>query len=184
MEDSGIVELYWARSEDAITESARQYGRYCYSIAYAILCSHEDSEECVSDTWQRAWNVMPPQRPACLQAFFGKITRNLSLNRYKERHAAKRGGGQVALALDELAECLPAADNVELAEEDAALTALLDRFLESLGRETRIIFVQRYWYLRSVREIAAGLHMGESAVKMSLSRSRDRLRALLEQEGF
>ena len=183
MDDEGIIELYWDRSEMAITQTERQYGRFCYGIAYRILYSREDSEECVSDTWKNAWDAMPPQRPQHLGAFLGQITRNLALNRYKAAHAARRGGGQTALALDELAECLPGPDSVERAVDEQALTEILDQFLESLGHETRVIFVQRYWYLRSVREIAADLRLGESAVKMSLSRTRERLRKRLIEEG-
>ncbi len=184
MDDEGIIELYWSRSETAIAQTERQYGRFCYGIAYRILRSREDSEECVSDTWQRAWDTMPPQRPQHLGAFLGRITRNLALNRRRAARTARRGGGQVALALDELAECLPGPDSVEKAADEQALAELLDRFLEGLGREARIIFVQRYWYLRSVREIAADLRLGESAVKMSLSRTRERLRRRLEEERF
>ena len=104
MEDAEIIELYFRRSEEAIAESDRKYGAYCSSIAWRILKSREDSEECVSDTWLRAWGAMPPARPRFLRAFFGKITRNLSLGRYERDHAAKRGGGEVSIALDELGE--------------------------------------------------------------------------------
>ncbi len=113
MEDLQIIELFWQRSESAVTETARKYGRYCHTIAYNILHSREDSEECVNDTYLNAWRTIPPQRPERLSTFLGKITRNLSLKRWEQYHAEKRGAGQTALALDELAECVPASDNVE-----------------------------------------------------------------------
>ena len=105
MEDLQIIELFWQRSESAVTETARKYGRYCHTIAYNILHSREDSEECVNDTYLNAWRTIPPQRPERLSTFLGKITRNLSLKRWEQYHAEKRGAGQTALALDELAEC-------------------------------------------------------------------------------
>ena len=184
MLDEQIIELYWNRDEQAIAQTSLKYGRYCHQIAWNVLRSLQDSEECVNDTWLRTWNAIPPQKPACLRAFLGRITRNLSLNRYKEKHAEKRGGGQISAALDELADCLPALDTTENAAETQELSELIDRFLQNLGRESRIIFVQRYWYLRSVREIAADRRMKESAVKMSLLRTRERLRTELEKEGF
>ena len=100
MDDVGIIAMYWAREERALEETNRKYGRYCWSIAHNILHSREDSEECVNDTWLRAWNAMPPQRPAILSAFLGKITRNLALDRYRAGHSGKRGGGQLPVALD------------------------------------------------------------------------------------
>ena len=108
MDDHKIIDLYWARSQQAIAESDRKYGTYCRTIARNILPRLEDAEECVNDTWLRAWNAMPPQRPSVLQAFFGKLTRNLSLDRWRREHAAKRGGSQIELALDELEDCLAA----------------------------------------------------------------------------
>lgn len=107
MEDRQIVDLYWARSENAISETERKYGRYCYYIAYNILHNNEDSEECVNDTYLNAWKAMPNQRPSKLSTFLGKITRNLSLNRWELYNAEKRGSGQIPLALDELHECIP-----------------------------------------------------------------------------
>ena len=106
MDDNGIIGLYWERSERAITETANKYNGYCYSIAYNILASKEDSEEAVSDTWLTAWNVIPPRRPSVLAAFLGKITRHISIDRWRVRMAQKRGGGEVAVALDELGDCV------------------------------------------------------------------------------
>ena len=183
MDDHQIVELYWARSEKAISETADKYGRYCHSIAYNILHSKEDSEECVNDTWLSAWNSMPEQRPDKLSAFLGRITRNLSLNRLRSYTAEKRGGGQVPLALDELSECVPANDRIDRIVDDFALADILNRFLASLNPEKRKIFMRRYWYLSPVAEIASDYGISESKVKMSLLRSRNALKTLLEKEG-
>ncbi len=184
MEDKQIVDLYWARSEKAISETADKYGRYCYTIAYNILHSNEDSEECVNDTYLHAWNAMPDQRPNKLSAFLGRITRNLSLKRWEKYTAKKRGAGQVPLALNELQECIPATNQTDSVADDIVLTDVLNRFLASLTAEKRNIFMRRYWYLSPVAEIASDLAISESKVKMSLLRSRNELKQLLEKEGI
>lgn len=183
MEDSQIVDLYWARSEQAISETADKYGRYCFSIAYNILHSNEDSEECVNDTYLNAWNAMPEQRPGKLQAFLGRITRNLSLRRWEKYAAEKRGHGQVPIILDELQECIPSSDSTEHVVDDIVLADVLNLFLASLTAEKRMIFMRRYWYMSPVNEIASDLAITESKVKMSLLRSRKELKLLLEKEG-
>lgn len=183
MEDKQIVDLYWERSEAAISESAKKYGNYCHSIAYRILFDEQDSLECVNDTWLKAWDSMPPHRPAKLSAFLGKITRNLAINRYHFDRAEKRGGGELPLALEELGDCVPGSHSVESVADDLVLKETLQRFLEGLSRDDRRIFLQRYWYFCQVKEIAADLDMTQSRVKMSLLRSREKLRALLEKEG-
>ena len=147
MEDTQIVDLYWARSEKAISETSDKYGRYCYSIAYNILHSDEDSEECVNDTYLNAWNAMPDQRPGKLRVFLGRITRNLSLKRWEKYAAEKRGAGQVTLVLDELQDCIPATNNTDHIVDDIVLADVLNRFLASLTAEKRKIFMRRYWYL-------------------------------------
>ncbi len=184
MEDNQIVDLYWARSEQAISETSNKYGHYCYYIAYNILHSKEDSEECVNDTYLNAWNAMPDQRPNILSAFLGKITRNLSLQRWEKYTAQKRGAGQVPLALDELQDCIPATDKTDHIVDDLMLADLLNRFLASLTAEKRIIFMRRYWYLCPVAEIASDFAISESKVKMSLLRSRNELKLLLTKEGI
>ena len=184
MEDREIVALYWAREERAIRESERKYGRYCRRVAAGVLGDREDCEECVSDTWLAAWNAMPPHRPEKLAAFLGRLTRNLALNRWSSRSAEKRGGGQTALALEELAECLPAPNQVERQVEDMELARAINRFLAGLAPEPRRLFVRRYWYMASIREIADAYALGESKVKMSLSRTRKKLRKFLEEEGI
>jgi RNA polymerase sigma-70 factor (ECF subfamily) len=184
MEDGQIVDLYWARSENAIAETERKYGRYCYYIAHNILHNHEDCEECVNDTYLNAWNAMPDQRPGNLSTFLGKITRNLSLNRWELYNAKKRGLGQTPSALDELQECIPSSDHVERIVDDIALAEILNRFLATLSKEKRMIFMRRYWYLSPIAEIAADYSMSESKVKMSLFRSRNALKQVLEEEGI
>lgn len=184
MEDYQIIDLFWERAETAISEAADKYGKYCYSIAYNILRNREDSEECVNDTYFNAWGAMPPHRPSRLSTFLGKITRNLSLNRWDQYNAEKRGGGQVALALDELSEYIPAAETVEQAVDDLVLVEIFNRFLASLPKNGRKIFIQRYWYLSSIKEIAAGYAISEGNVKMSLLRSRKALKNFLEEEGI
>lgn len=183
MEDSRIIELYWARSQQAIVESENKYGAYCRTVARNILDRAEDAEECINDTWLRAWNVMPPQRPAVLQAFFGKLTRNLSLDRWRRDRAQKRGGSQVELALEELEDCLAARDRVE-EELDARHTAgLISGFVRQLPRQDRMLFVRRYWYLDDIQTLARHMGMGQSQVKSRLHRIRQRLKVELEKEG-
>ena len=183
MEDRKIVELYHARDESAIAETNRKYGRYCHAIAYRILRSDRDSEECVSDTWLRAWDSMPPKKPDVLSVFLGKITRNLSLDRVKLRMASKRGGGHMEAALDELLECIPSEDFADRIIDDMELTELLNGFLSDLSVQNRIIFMQRYWHMLSIKEIAGQMKLKESAIKMSLMRSRKRLEMLMKEKG-
>lgn len=183
MDDGQIIDLYWARSEVAISETANKYNKYCHTIAYNILHNNEDSEECVNDTYMRAWGVMPPQRPNRLSTFLGKITRNLSLNRYEKYTAEKRGFGQVPLVLDELQDCIPATNSVEQTIEDATLIEIFNRFLASLPTNTRKVFIRRYWYLSPIKEIATDYRFSESKVKMTLLRARNELKQILEKEG-
>lgn len=164
MDDRKIIDLYWKRSESAISETAKKYGRYCLQIAFHILHNHEECEECVNDTYWRAWNAIPPNRPNRLAVFLGKITRNLSLDRYAHNTAEKRGKGEVPLALNELAECIPSSFDTEQAVDAHILTELLNHFLSGIKQETRIIFIKRYWYLFPVKEIASELNIGESKV--------------------
>ena len=184
MDDHQIIALYWARSETAISETAKKYGNYCHQIAWRILDSREDSEECVNDTWLKTWEAIPPARPERLSAFLGRITRNLALQRYEKMNAAKRGSGQVPLALHELEACIPVKNHVEQVVDQLALTEILNVFLEGLSAETRKVFMRRYWFLWSVKEIAAEYGISESKVKVTLHRTRRKLRTLLEKEGI
>ncbi len=183
MEDERIIDLYWARRENAIVETDKKYGNYCMSIALHILKSPEDSEECVNDTWMKAWDSMPPKRPDFLAAFLGKITRNLSISRYRMSHARKRGSGEVELLLLELEECLPSAKSVEEEIEGKETAASIDRFLYGIDEESRKIFVRRYFFVDSIKEIAARYGISESKVKSQLFRMRGRLKDHLEKEG-
>lgn len=183
MDDLQIIELYFERSEKAISETEKKHGRYCMSIANRILRSDQDAEECVNDTYLRAWNAIPPARPTHLRAFLGRITRNLALNRYATLHAEKRGNG-AELALEELAEVLADPDSEIDRVETDALRESINRFLGSLPRDTRIMFVRRYFYLLPIAEIADGLGTNENRVKVTLHRTREKLRAYLEKEGI
>jgi len=184
MDDSSIIALYWERSDRAIAETAHKYGTYCHYIANAILESREDAEECVNDTWLRTWNTIPPQRPERLQTFLGKITRNLALNRREKNRAQKRGTGQTSLVLDELAECVGAGSGEDRITDEMHLRDVLNRFLAGLPVKTRKIFVRRYWYMSPVKEIAAEYRISESKVSVTLFRTRNQLKAVLEKEGI
>lgn len=154
MDDQQIVDLYWQRSESAITETDMKYGRYCHAIAWQILFCEEDSKECVNDTYLKAWESIPPHRPDPLSAFLGRITRNLALNRYKHHRAKLRSPERISLVLDELHECIPDPKTTDQLIDDLVLTDLLNRFLTSLSTENRMIFMRRYWYLSPVKQIA------------------------------
>lgn len=184
MDDNAIIELYFSRSESAISETATKYGRYCYSIANNILSSKEDSEESVNDTYLAAWNTMPPQRPSVLATFLGKLTRYISLDRWKARNANKRGGGEVALALDELDECISSKENTEQAFEQKELLRSVNHFLGMLPETERNIFVCRYWYLDPVQQIADRHGFSLSKTASMLRRTREKLRTHLAKEGF
>ena len=181
MEDGKIIDLYWARSQQAIAESEKKYGLYCHTIAQRILERREDAEECVNDTWHRAWNAMPPQRPGCLRAFFAALTRNLSLDRWRERRAEKRGGGLEVL-LSELEDCLPAAGGVEEEVEAGELAWAIDRWLDGLDRPDRTAFLRRYWYGQRVDQVARQAGCSPNTMTKRLGRLRDSLRRALEQE--
>ena len=184
MEDERIIDLYFQRNEDAISESDRKYGHYLKTVSYNVLRNTEDSEECVSDTWLHAWNSIPPIRPRILKAWFAKITRNLSLNRLQESRALKRGGGETDAALDELVECIPDSHNVEDQIDGIVLSDMITEFLSGLPKKHRVIFLQRYFYACEIKEIAALNHVGESYVKTLLFRIRNRLKEALEKEGI
>ena len=184
MEDNRIVQLYWDRDQRAIPATAEKYGSYCASIARNILASEEDAEECVNDTWLSAWNAMPPHRPGVLSTFLGRLTRNLSYNRYQRNTAEKRGGGILPEVLEELSEVVSGKDDVESELDRRELVRAIDDFLRSLSPKKRSIFISRYWYTDSIAEIAARHGMKEGAVTMALSRLRTKLRGNLLERGF
>lgn len=184
MEDEAIVRLYWARDEQAIPATAQKYGSYCTAIARNILSSREDAEECVNDTYWRAWNAMPPHRPRNLSTFLGKIVRNLSLNRYSHNTAGKRGGGQTAAVLEEISVFVSDSDSIESAFGRRELLRAIDAFLDSLPAHKRVIFIRRYWYFDAIGDIASRLGMTENHVSVTLSRLRRRLYRDLSERGF
>jgi RNA polymerase sigma-70 factor (ECF subfamily) len=184
LDDEKIVMLYWDRDEQAIPETAEKYGSYCTAIARNILESREDAEECVNDTYMKAWNAMPPHKPSVLSTFLGKITRNLSLNRYRRNTAEKRGGGEAAAVLDELLEIVSDKDNTEQELYRKELISEIDTFLGTLTVKKRGIFVLRYWYFESVSSIASRYGMTENNVSVTLNRIRLKLHNYLLERGF
>ncbi len=183
MDDKNILELFWERSEKAVTEVSAKYGRYCSGIAMQILHSPPDAEECVNDTWLHAWNSIPPSRPNILQAYLGKICRNLSLDRWKKLTAQKRGGSQVELMLEELGDCIPSSDSVQQEVEGKALAQIISAFLKEQPESSRYLFVRRYWYGDSIADMAKKNRVTESYVKTTLFRMRQKLKERLEKEG-
>lgn len=181
-DDQKIIELYCSRSENAIAETAGKYGKYCNAIAYGILGSREDAQECVSDAYLTAWNAIPPRRPADLGTYLGKITRNLSIDRLRARSREKRGGGEAPLALDELEEVVAGSDSPENETVRKELIAALNRFLGELTAQERYVFVRRYWYLDSLTDIAEKTGFSGSKVASMLYRLRGRLKKQLIKE--
>lgn len=184
MDDKEIVALYWRRDEEALSLTKAKYEPYLYMIAYNILRLPEDAEESVSDTYVGAWNSMPPQKPAVLRTYLGKLTRNISLKRYRFLHAEKRFSSETALALDELTEVVPDSETAESEAERQELIRIIHAFLSRLEGDSRVIFLMRYWYLYSVSDTAKKLGFTQSKVKMTLKRTRDSLRDLLREEGW
>lgn len=184
MEDSAIIELYFERNENAISETDHKYGDYCCAIARNILSSRQDSEECVNDTWLRTWNTIPPQRPRVLRQFLAKITRNLSIDRYRAETAQKRGGGQTELALEELQECICVnGDPAGLMEMEVLKTAI-GAFLKQLPDRERSIFLRRYFYVEDFAEIGQRYGLKDTNVRLILSRTRKKLAHHLQKEGL
>lgn len=181
MEDAKIIELYFRRSEDAIRETDAAYGKKLHGLANRILRSYEDAEESVSDTYMRTWKVIPPQKPGYFFAFLATICRRLSFNRLDWNTAAKRNAEVVSLT-EEMAMCIPDVRG-ERELEGRELGQVLDAFLESLPKESRLIFLRRYWYVDTIAEIAARYGISESKVKMQLSRTRTKLAQYLQKEG-
>ena len=182
MDDGNLIELYNNRSESAITETDAKYGKYCYSIAHNILRSHEDAQECVNDAYLKLWNSIPPQHPKSLSAFLGRITRNIAINRYNYEKASKRDTS-MELVFDEAAELIPDPVGHSISDELATKEAI-NSFLASLSRKHRIIFVQRYWYMSDVHDIAKDMRETEANVKVILHRTRKKFKEYLEKEGI
>lgn len=182
MDDNAIIALYYRREEQAITESDRKYGGMCRSIALRLLGLREDAEECVNDTWYSAWNKMPPERPASLGAFLGRITRNLSISRWRRDHAQKRYDG-IEILLSELEDCVPSPGTVEASIERQAIAAAISAWLDTLKDADRWLFIRRYWYAEPIKELAAELHERSNTCSQRLNRLRKGLRTFLEAKG-
>jgi len=183
MNDSEIIDLFWNRNEEAISETANKYGSFCHSIAFRILRSFEDAEECVNDSYLNCWNSIPPQKPQNFPAFLARITRNLSLNLLEKNHAKKRNP-EASLIYLETEEMLSDSRFESPLEDNMVLKESLNRFLSNQPKEKRILFVQRYFYCLSISEIAKLHKKSESYVKISLMRMRNRLQTILRKEGF
>lgn len=181
MEDNRIIELYFSRDEKAITETDAKYGKLCRSIAFRILNDREDASECVNETYYKAWNAIPPERPVIFSSFLAGITRNLSIDKLKFLKRKKRSGEQSDLFLDELQDCIP--DTTGGITDDFVIRDVLNSFLENLPKDHRIIFMRRYWFMQPVKEIAQNFSMSESNVKVLLFRMRKELKKQLEKEG-
>jgi RNA polymerase sigma-70 factor (ECF subfamily) len=182
MQDNKIVDLYFARDEQAIAQTSAKYNTYCMNIAMNILHNREDSEECVNDTLLAAWNSIPPHRPENLSAFLGKLTRNFSINRHKANHAERRGGGEFALSLEELDECIE--DPRTLGDDPEELGRIISEFLYTQPKEMRQVFVRRYFHSESISDIAEYFDMTESKVKSILHRMRHSLKPYLTEHGI
>lgn len=184
MEDRNIIDLFFLRDRRAISEMSDKYGKKLLRIASNILGDGRDAEECVNDTYLKAWNSIPPNDPENLLCYCAKIVRNLAINLLRSGSALKRGGGSVYEAYDELAECLPDTQNVEDSLDEKELAKIINSFLGGLPKKTRVIFVRKYWRLDSVKDIAEELKISEGSVKNTLFRTRQKLKKLLSEEGI
>ena len=184
MEDDQILDLYFAREERALEETDRKYGPYCFTLANNILHNDQDSEETVSDTWWKAWNAIPPKRPAVFRMFLAKITRNLAFTRWRRETASRRGGGEMELVLEELGECIPSPGGVEDSLNGKELARTIRAFLDTLSRRDQDLFLRRYFFVEESEEIAARFGMKPATVRKQLNRIRTRLRKYLIQEGY
>ena len=184
MEDSKIIELYWQRETDAIAQTQRKYGPYCLAIAGNILPTREDAQECVNDTYLAAWNGIPPARPAFLSGFLGKLTRRISIDRWRSMNADKRGAGAVTVALEELGECIPGKSDPVREVEAKELAEAINRFLDLLPPTEREVFLMRYFHMADMKQIEQRFHMSSSKAKSMLYRVRIKLREYLKEEGF
>jgi len=184
MTDEKIIELYFHRNEQAIWESANSYGTYCHSIASGILTSPQDTEEAVADTWLAAWESIPPNKPKYLRLYLGSITRNCALSIWRKNNAVGRGGGETAVALDELGECVSAGSTPEDAVNTRQLGQAVTEFLKQESAMRRNVFLRRYYYMEPLPDIASRYGLKETNVRMMLSRTRQKLRQFLQKEGY
>ena len=183
MKDEEIIALYWERNQTAILATADKYGKLLQYIANQIVKDYLDVEECVNDTYLKAWNSIPPQRPSYLQAFLGTIVRNLALDRYKEKHAKKRVPAEIVTLLSELEEVQPAIlDEAWQKIEEKELARHISDFVRSQSTEKRNIFIRRYWFCEDIKLLAKHFNCSESKIKASLFRTREQLKVYLEKE--
>lgn len=183
MDDAGIVSLYWKRNEAAIDHTEKKYGRYLTTIAYNILADTEDSKESVNDTYLAAWNSMPPHKPQVLSTYLGKLTRRISIDLFRKRTSEKRGGGEYAISLDELGDCI-GSNSTEEAVDVQVLSQAIAGFLQGISPEARNVFLGRYYYLDPVKKIAGYCGITEAKAKILLHRTRQGLWDYLQKEGF
>lgn len=183
-EDNEIIEMYWQRNEQAIAETDKKYGKYLFTIAYNILHDRLDGEECVNDTYAGVWNTIPPARPRLFQAFIGKITHNIAVDRYRERSAAKRVPSEMTVSLEELDSCMAFAPSVDEEYAVHELSRLLDAYLRSLGEREEFIFICRYYYSDQIATIAQMIGSSESTVYKALADMRKKLKEKLQEEGL
>lgn len=184
MQDSQIVALYWDRDEAAIDQTDKKYGRYLAKIAYNILSDQEDSNESVNDTYLAAWDSMPPHKPQVLSTYLGKLTRQISIDLFRRKTSQKRGGGEYALSLQELEDCISGGNTTEQALDMQLLSEAIAQYLRTVTEEARNVFISRYYYLDPVKQIAGYCHISESKVKILLYRTRQGLWEYLQKEGF
>ncbi len=184
MEDAKIIDLYFARDEQAVTETHRKYGSYCFSIANSILSNVQDAEETVSDAYLKTWNAIPPRRPAALKLFLAKIIRNTAFSRWRKYTAEKRGGGEMMLVLEELSECLAAPGSVEDGLQGKELAKTIRSFLDTIPPRDQDIFLRRYFFVEESDAIAKRYGMKPATVLRTLSRTRNRLKQYLIKEGY
>lgn len=184
MDDERIIALYWQRDEKAILETKEKYGNLCYTIAYRILQNYEDAEECENDTYLEAWNNIPPQKPSILSAFLGTITRRKSIDKWRKKKADKRGGGEYEMSIYELENCIPDDKAIDNQLEVEELAKSISTFLRELPETERNVFLRRYWYFDSIKEICERYGFGQSKVKTMLSRTRKKILINLEKEGL
>lgn len=184
MEDEKIIELYFSRNEQAVAETDKKYGAYCFTLASSILNNREDAEETVSDTYLKTWHAIPPKKPNVLKMFLAKITRNLAFSRWRSSTAEKRGGGEMALVLEELSGCLAAPEQVEDQLNAKELAKTIRCFLNTLPQREQDIFLRRYFFVEESETIASRYHMKRATVLRTLSRTREKLKVYLNQEGY
>lgn len=184
MTDEKIIQLYFNRDEKAIEETSIKYGSYCYKIANNILRNRQDSEECLNDTWMQTWDSIPPTHPVHFNLFLAKIVRNLSFNKYRNKYTQKRGRGEIALVLEELEECLAGHSDVEALYIVEELQETINTFVRALPEREGYVFIRRYFYSDSIKDISVRYRMSENNIRVMLNRTRNKLRDRLEKEGY